>query len=73
MLLNRVLIPNWFNNVLMNLDFFLPQIAQFDKGINLFCFVLLTLEFSFTVFFFVSDIIGFHQANLLIMGQYLFV
>ena len=29
----------------------LPQIAQFDKIINLFCLVFLTLELSFAVYF----------------------
>ena len=29
----------------------LPQIAQFDKSINLFCLVFLTLELSFAVYF----------------------
>ena len=35
----------------MNLEFFSPQIEQFFTGINLFCLVLLTLEFLFAVFF----------------------
>ena len=29
----------------------LPQIAQFDKSINLFCLVFLTLELSLAVYF----------------------
>ena len=29
----------------------MPQIVQFDKSINLFCLVFLTLEFLFAVFF----------------------
>ena len=39
---NNNLLASWF---LMNFDF-LPEIAQFDKRINLFCFVLLTLLYS---------------------------
>ena len=35
----------------MNLNFFLLQITQFDKNINLFCLVFMTFEFSFAVFF----------------------
>ena len=35
----------------MKVDFFLPQITQFDIRINLFCLVFLTLEFSFAVYF----------------------
>ena len=34
----------------MNLDFFLPQILQLDTSSNLLCIVLLTREFSLTVF-----------------------
>ena len=50
MFLNGILILNWLNNPLaswfsMNFNFFSPQIAQFDKRINLFCFVFLILEF----------------------------
>ena len=37
---------------LMKVNFFFPQIVQLDKTINLFCLVFLTLEFSFTVFFY---------------------
>ena len=56
-LLNGILIPILLHNTLaswflMNLDFFLQQIAQLDKSIYLFCLVLLTIEFSFAVFFF---------------------
>ena len=36
---------------LIKVDFFLPQTAQFDKNINLFCLAFLTLEISFVVFF----------------------
>ena len=36
---------------LIKVDFYLLQIAQFDKCINLFCLVFLTLEFSFAVYF----------------------
>ena len=36
--------------ILMKVDFFLPQRAQFDKSTNL-CLDFLTLEFSFSVFF----------------------
>ena len=55
-LLNGVLIPNFLNNLLAswclkNLDFCLPQVAQLDTRINLICLVLLTLKFSFVVFF----------------------
>ena len=31
--------------------FFLLETAQFDKSINMFCLVLLTLEFTFAIFF----------------------
>ena len=41
------------------INFFLPQIAQFDKNINLFCLVFLMLEFSFAAFFFTTEAIGF--------------
>ena len=46
-MLNGVLIPNWLNNhlpsvFLMNPDFFLPQIAQFDKSINLYNIISLS-------------------------------
>ena len=34
----------------MKVRFFLPQIAQFDRDINLFCLVLQTFEFL-TIFF----------------------
>ena len=44
----------------MKVDFFLPQIAQYYKSINLFCLVFLTLEFSLAVFFFTTDPIRFH-------------
>ena len=44
----------------MEVDFFLQQIAQFDKSINLFCLVFLTLEFSFSVYFFTTDAIRTH-------------
>ena len=44
----------------MNLDFFLPQITQFYESINLFCLILLTLEFLFPVFF-TPDTIIFHS------------
>ena len=44
----------------MNLDFFLPQITQFYESINLFCLILLTLEFLFPVFF-TPDTIVFHS------------
>ena len=42
-----------FDNDLIHVkvDSFLPQIAQFDKSINLFCLVFLKLEFSFSVYF----------------------
>ena len=55
-LLNGVLIPNFLNNLLAswflkNLDFCLPQVAQLDTRVNLICLVLLTLKFSFVVFF----------------------
>ena len=33
------------------LNFFLPQAAQFDKFINIFCLVFGTLRFSFAVYF----------------------
>ena len=36
---------------LIKVDFFLPQTAQFDKNIILFCLVFLTLEFSLAVYF----------------------
>ena len=36
---------------LMKVNFLLPQTAQFDKSINLFCLVFLTLEFPLSVFF----------------------
>ena len=36
---------------LIKVDFFLLQAAQFDKSINLFCLIFLTLEFLFTVYF----------------------
>ena len=36
----------------MKLTFFFSQTANFDKSINLFCLVFLTLEFSFAVFFY---------------------
>ena len=59
-LLNEVLIPNLLNNPLafcffMNLDYFLPLTVQLDATINIFCLVLLTLEFLFPVFFFTSN------------------
>ena len=38
----------------------LPQKGQFHSNINLFCSDLLTLEFSFTIFLFTTDTIGFH-------------
>ena len=38
----------WF---LIKVDFFLPQVAQFDESINLFFLVFATLEFLFTIFF----------------------
>ena len=44
----------------MKLDFFLPQITQFYESINLFCLILLTLEFLFPVFF-TPDTIVFHS------------
>ena len=64
-LLNKVLIPNLLNNplacwFLMNLYFFLLQIAQFDTSINLFCLVFLTLEFLLAVFCLTTDTIRFH-------------
>ena len=43
---------------LIKVDFFLPQTAQFDKNINLFCLAFLTLEISFVVFF-LTEAIGF--------------
>ena len=39
----------------MKVNFFLPQIAQFNKSINLFCLIFLAPEFSFT-----TDTTGFH-------------
>ena len=35
---------------LIKVDFFLPQTAQFDKGINLFFLAFLKLKFSLAVF-----------------------
>ena len=60
-LLNTTYQSSWF---LINLDFFLPQIAYFNKSINLFCLVFLTLGFSFAVFFFfffTTGTIRFHR------------
>ena len=37
--------------LLFNKPFFFPQAAQFEKGINLFCLVFLTLELLFAVFY----------------------
>ena len=63
----------------MNLHFLLPQIAQFHTSINLFCLILLTLEFLFAVLFFTTDTIHLHcfyviqnQTTLLITRQYFF-
>ena len=36
-------------------QFFLPQTTQFDKSINLFCLVLLTIEFWLAILFFTID------------------
>ena len=35
----------------MKVEFFSPQTVQFDKSINLFYLVFLTLEFLFAVYF----------------------
>ena len=63
----------------MKVYFFLPQTAQFDKNINLFCLVFLTLEFSFAVFslqlteqvsivFFISSFTSLYSLNTLFTG-----
>ena len=55
-LLSGVLIPNLFNNqfaswILINLDFLLPHIAQFDSIIALPLLVPKIFGFMFSVFF----------------------
>ena len=50
-------LSSWLSSwISMKVIFVLPQIAQFDESINLFCLFFLTLEFSFTK----TDIIRFH-------------
>ena len=44
----------------MKVDFFLPQTAQFDKIINLFCLVFLTLKIFVCCILLTTYIIGFH-------------
>ena len=52
-LLIKILLKLQSSLFLIKANFFLPQIPQLDKSINLFCLVFPTLEFSF-------DTLGFH-------------